>query len=143
MLSVTTSAHGSGRRGRRTCGRSLITVLLSLRGKLHGRLNFTQTTRHEPTGWIRQTRRLCWLKELRPGSTGRTEIRVLFPFDKERKAILLAGGDKSADWKGWYRENIPVADARYDEHQARIEKARATKRVAHREHQQRKGRGRP
>ena len=31
-------------------------------------------------------------KELRPGSTGRTEIRVLFAFDRVRKAILLVGG---------------------------------------------------
>jgi hypothetical protein len=59
------------------------------------------------------------LKELRPGSTGRTEIRVLFAFDKERKAILLLGGDKSDDWKGWYKKNIPVADDRFDEHLAR------------------------
>jgi len=35
------------------------------------------------------------MKELRPGSTGRTEIRVLFAFDRERRAILLVGGDKS------------------------------------------------
>src|SRR5688572_30167667 len=27
------------------------------------------------------------MKELRPGSTGRTEIRVLFAFDKKRAAI--------------------------------------------------------
>lgn len=67
------------------------------------------------------------MKELRPGSTGRTEVRVLFAFDKERKAILLVGGDKSEDWKGWYKLNIPIADDRFDEHQARIEKARATK----------------
>jgi hypothetical protein len=38
------------------------------------------------------------MKELRPGSTGRSEIRVLFAFDLERQAILLAGGDKSEDW---------------------------------------------
>jgi hypothetical protein len=50
------------------------------------------------------------MKELRPGSTGRTEIRVLFAFDAERTAILLVGGDKSADWAGWYKRNIPVAD---------------------------------
>ena len=42
------------------------------------------------------------MKELRPGSTGRTEIRVLFAFDVERKAVLLIGGDKSEDWSGWY-----------------------------------------
>lgn len=65
------------------------------------------------------------MKELRPGSTGRTEVRVLFAFDKVRKAILLVGGDKSEDWKGWYRLNIPIADQRFDEHQARIQKAGA------------------
>lgn len=54
------------------------------------------------------------------GAPGRTEVRVLFAFDRERKAILLLGGDKSRDWSGWYRTNIPVADARFDEHQARI-----------------------
>lgn len=72
------------------------------------------------------------MKELRPGSTGRTEIRVLFAFDRERKAILLAGGDKSGDWKGWYKENIPIADVRFDEHQAKSERARATKTAARR-----------
>jgi hypothetical protein len=50
---------------------------------------------------------------------------VLFAFDKERRAILLLGGDKSDDWTGWYRENIPVADDRFDEHQAALAKRRA------------------
>lgn len=62
------------------------------------------------------------MKELRPGSTGRTEIRVLFAFDLQRKAILLVGGDKSEDWAGWYTANIPVADERLDEHQAKLKK---------------------
>jgi hypothetical protein len=66
------------------------------------------------------------MKELRPGSTGRTEVRVLFAFDKNRRAILLVGGDKSRDWEGWYRTNIPIADDRFDEHQAEIEKSRAS-----------------
>ncbi len=60
------------------------------------------------------------MKELRPGSTGRTEIRVLFAFDKERQAVLLVGGDKSSNWSRWYRINVPVADDRLDEHQTRI-----------------------
>jgi hypothetical protein len=60
------------------------------------------------------------LKELRPGSTGRTEIRVLFAFDLVREAILLVGGDKSDDWTGWYETNIPIADDRFDEHQAHL-----------------------
>jgi transcriptional regulator with XRE-family HTH domain len=47
------------------------------------------------------------MKELRPGSTGRTEIRVLFAFDIERQAILLVGGDKSDDWKGLVPDEHP------------------------------------
>lgn len=67
------------------------------------------------------------MKELRPGSTGRTEVRVLFAFDLERQAILLVGGDKSHDWKGWYETNIPVADDRFDEHQAALAAKRTKK----------------
>ena len=60
------------------------------------------------------------MKELRPGSTGRTEIRVLFAFDVIRRAVLLVGGDKSTDWNGWYRVNIPIADDRCTKHQEQL-----------------------
>lgn len=50
------------------------------------------------------------LKELRPAAT---KIRILFAFDPERQAILLVAGDKTGNWKGWYEENIPVAEQRY------------------------------
>ena len=53
------------------------------------------------------------LKELRPGSAGRSEIRVLFAFDPTRSALLLLGGDKAGNWQRWYRENIPVAEQLY------------------------------
>ncbi|MEV4461179.1 type II toxin-antitoxin system RelE/ParE family toxin [Microbispora sp. NPDC049633] len=56
------------------------------------------------------------LKELRPGSAGRSEIRILFVFDPWRSAILLTGGDKSGDWSGWYRRAIPEAEALYEEY---------------------------
>lgn len=83
------------------------------------------------------------MKELRPGSTGRTEIRVLFAFDLEREAILLVGGDKSDDWSGWYEKNIPIADHRFDEHQERLKAKRApTKERATRKSRQKKGKGR-
>ena len=58
------------------------------------------------------------LKELRPGSAGRSEIRILFVFDPWRSAILLVGGDKSADWSGWYRRAIPRAEELYAEYLA-------------------------
>jgi hypothetical protein len=61
------------------------------------------------------------MKELRPGSTGRTEIRVLIAFDKLRMAILLVGGDKSDNWAGWYETNIPIADEWFAKHQAIID----------------------
>lgn len=51
------------------------------------------------------------MKELRPSATS---IRILFVFDPERSAVLLLAGDKSGDWTGWYDENIPVAEARYE-----------------------------
>jgi hypothetical protein len=53
------------------------------------------------------------LKELRPGSAGRSEIRIIFAFDPWRSAILLLGGDKSGDWSGWYRRAIPRAEGLY------------------------------
>ena len=53
------------------------------------------------------------LKELRPGSTGPTELRVLFVFDPWRSAILLVGGDKTGNWKTWYDEAIPRAENLY------------------------------
>ncbi len=62
------------------------------------------------------------MKELRPASAGRTEIRMLFAFDPHRKAIVLVAGDKAGNWQGWYRTNIPVADQRFDEHLAALTK---------------------
>src|SRR5262245_39537205 len=54
------------------------------------------------------------LKELRPGSAGRTEVRILFVFDAARQAVLLVAGDKSGQWSRWYDENIPIAEQRYE-----------------------------
>lgn len=53
------------------------------------------------------------LKELRPGSAGNTEVRILFVFDPERQAVLLVAGDKAGRWRRWYEENIPAAEQRY------------------------------
>lgn len=54
------------------------------------------------------------LKELRPGSTGTSEIRILFAFDPWRSAILLVAGDKAGKWKRWYAETIPRAEHLYE-----------------------------
>ena len=49
------------------------------------------------------------MKELRPPSSGTTEIRVLFAFDPRREAIFLVAGDKEGNWDGWYCEAIPLS----------------------------------
>ncbi|MGW7167039.1 type II toxin-antitoxin system RelE/ParE family toxin [Streptomyces sp. NPDC054884] len=56
------------------------------------------------------------MKELRPGSSGHTEIRILFAFDVVRRAVLLVAGDKAGGWSGWYEVNIPIAEKRYQDH---------------------------
>lgn len=56
------------------------------------------------------------MKELRPGSSGRSELRLLFAFDSERHAVVLVGGDKAGNWNRWYTVNVPIADARFDAH---------------------------
>lgn len=56
------------------------------------------------------------MKELRPGSSGESEIRILFAFDPERRAIMLFAGDKQRWWNRWYRRAIPKADRLYQEH---------------------------
>lgn len=61
------------------------------------------------------------MKELRPGSSGRSELRALFAFDRDREAIVLVAGDKAGNWTKWYRVDIPIADERFDEHLKRSE----------------------
>lgn len=61
------------------------------------------------------------MKELRPGSSGRSELRVLFAFDPERRAIVLVAGDKAGRWEKWYKVNIPIADDRFDDHLRQLE----------------------
>ncbi|MFC9296958.1 type II toxin-antitoxin system RelE/ParE family toxin [Streptomyces sp. NPDC057011] len=61
------------------------------------------------------------MKELRPGSSGSSEVRILFIFDPQRRAVLLVAGDKAGNWAGWYEEAIPLADARYEDYLKALE----------------------
>lgn len=63
------------------------------------------------------------MKELRPGSVGSSELRILFIFDPERRAILLVAGDKQGQWSDWYRRNLPIAEKRYDAHLRKLEES--------------------
>lgn len=56
------------------------------------------------------------MKELRPGSVGSSEIRMLFAFDPKRQALIMVAGDKNGSWNSWYDRNIPIADERFDQH---------------------------
>lgn len=60
------------------------------------------------------------LKELRPGSSGRSEVRILFAFDPTRQAVLLVAGDKAREWTRWYQRAIPLAERRFAEHVAAL-----------------------
>ncbi|MFC4535639.1 type II toxin-antitoxin system RelE/ParE family toxin [Sphaerisporangium dianthi] len=60
------------------------------------------------------------LKELRPGSSKGSEIRILFSFDPIRRAVLLVAGDKAGNWDRWYDVNLPLAEKRYDAHVAEL-----------------------
>jgi hypothetical protein len=60
--------------------------------------------------------RLSNLKELRPGSAGRSEIRILYIFDPRRNAVLLVAGDKAGKWEVWYHTAIPLAEERYEDY---------------------------
>jgi hypothetical protein len=62
--------------------------------------------------------RIANMKELRPPSSKRTEIRILLVFDPWRSAILLVAGDKSGQWNKWYRAAIPRAEQLYDDYLA-------------------------
>lgn len=68
------------------------------------------------------------MKELRPPSSGHTEIRLLFAFDPRREAIFLVAGDKAGNWESWYRKAIPLADERFARHLASLEAKEARKR---------------
>jgi len=59
------------------------------------------------------------VKELRPRGGA---IRILFRFDPRRTAILLLGGDKAGQWEEWYADNIPRAEALYEEYLDEIRK---------------------
>ena len=62
--------------------------------------------------------RIANMKELRPPSSGRSEIRILLVFDPWRAAILLVAGDKSGQWDKWYRAAVPRAERLYDDYLA-------------------------
>jgi hypothetical protein len=66
--------------------------------------------------------RIANMKELRPPSSGRSEIRILLVFDPWRAAILLVAGDKSGQWGKWYRTAIPQAERLYDDYLAERKK---------------------
>jgi hypothetical protein len=64
------------------------------------------------------------MKELR-AKTSRSELRVAFAFDTERKAVLLTGGDKSGvGQRAFYARLIERADRLFAAHLAVISAAR-------------------
>ena len=60
------------------------------------------------------------MRELRIQHHGRP-YRVLYAFDPRRAAMLLIGGDKTANER-WYEEFVPIADRLYDAHLASLKR---------------------
>lgn len=60
------------------------------------------------------------MRELRVQSGGRP-LRVFYPFDPRRQAILLIGGDKTGDDR-FYETFVPLADRLYDTHLEELRK---------------------
>jgi hypothetical protein len=58
--------------------------------------------------------RLHNLKERRPGSSGTTEVRILFILRPGTQRGAAGRGDKSGRWEQWYRDAIPAAEAAYE-----------------------------
>jgi hypothetical protein len=56
------------------------------------------------------------LRELRPGSIGRTKVRLLFVSDPVRRAVLLITGNKAEQWHKWYEKVVRQAETRYAAH---------------------------
>ena len=60
------------------------------------------------------------MKELRVSGEHGRQLRVLFCFAPDRRAVLLRGGDKSGQWARWYAKEIPVADGYFDDYLRRF-----------------------
>ena len=60
------------------------------------------------------------MKELRVSEGG--QLRTLFAFDSQRRAVLLVGGNKAGEWTSWYDQHISQADAIFGAHQAKLSK---------------------
>ena len=68
--------------------------------------------------------RFANMKELRFSAAG-GEWRVAFAFDPRRGAILLVAGDKAGvSQRGFYRELLRKADARFNKHLAQMARKR-------------------
>jgi hypothetical protein len=76
-------------------------------------------TLSRPHADVITTSRHANMKELR-GKVNDRHLRVLFAFDPRRKALLLLGGDKTADPK-WYEKFVPIADELFDRHLSEFE----------------------
>jgi hypothetical protein len=70
--------------------------------------------------------RIANMKELRPPSAGRSEVRILLVFDPWRSVVLLVAGDKSGQWEKWYRSAVPRAEQLYEDYLAERRKEMGT-----------------
>jgi hypothetical protein len=79
-------------------------------------------TLSRPHADVISTSRHANMKELR-GKVEDRHLRVLYAFDPRRTALLLLGGDKTAD-PNWYQKFVPIADDLFDQHLRQLARRR-------------------
>jgi hypothetical protein len=90
-------------------------------GKTVDKIELEGPSLRRPLVGLMKASRYHNMKELRAVGG---HIRALVAFDKNRRGIVLLGGDKTNDWDRWYRRNIRRADNLYDRHLKAIGDAR-------------------
>jgi len=62
---------------------------------------------------VERTVAMSYLKELHPNPHGSREPRILFAWDQDRTAVILAAGTEQGGWTRWYSDSVPLAHSRY------------------------------
>ena len=68
----------------------------------------TRSMRLGSTPWTKPRKTPSWLSS--------ASWRILFAFDRKRRAVLLVGGNKGPTGKRWYDVNVPIAVQRAKRH---------------------------
>jgi len=86
----------------------------------HGRAAALPDVRHR----IQTSKHFPDMSEVRVHIDEQHEYRVLAVFGSDDRPALLVAGNKAGVGNGWYDENVPVADDRFDTYLRALEKSK-------------------